>query len=331
MGALWVAGVSKRIAYQRGAAIHFCMATEIGWDLYRTFLAVLGEGSLSGAARVLGITQPTAGRHIAALEAALQRALFTRSQTGLLPTEAALALRPHAEAMRSTAAALTRAAASLGDGSAADQDVSGTVRISASEVIGVEVLPPALARLRLQHPQLAIELVATNQVQDLLSREVDIAVRMIQPHQELLIARRVGDVEIGLHAHRGYLAEAGTPASLADLKHHALIGFDVVTPFLRAATRELPWWARDAFSLRTDSDLAQIALIRAGCGIGACQAAVAGRDPLLVRVLSRQAAFRLPTWVTMHEDLRRSPRCRAVFEALVACLQAHTGGMRPRR
>lgn len=118
----------------------------IGWEFYRTFLAVLTEGSLSGAARSLGITQPTVGRHISALEASFDQALFTRSQTGLLPTEAALALRGHAEAMRSTAAALERMATGQG------HLVSGTVRISASEVIGVEVLPPMLASLRKVHP-----------------------------------------------------------------------------------------------------------------------------------------------------------------------------------
>src|SRR5262245_53964769 len=121
------------------------MAQEIGWELYRSFLGVLAEGSLSGAARSLGITQPTVGRHIAALEKSLGFALFTRSQTGLLPTEAALSLRAYAEAMSSTAAALQRAATSQGAG------VKGTVRVSASEVIGAEVLPRILRELRDEH------------------------------------------------------------------------------------------------------------------------------------------------------------------------------------
>lgn len=295
------------------------MAAEIGWDLYRTFLAVLAEGSLSGAARALGITQPTVGRHIAALEAAFKRSLFTRSQTGLLPTDAALALRAHAEAMRSTAAALERAAASLGEG------VSGTVRVSASEVMAVEVLPAALAKLRDRHPELRIELVATNEVQDLLRREADIAVRMTPPRQELLVARRVGDVELGFHAREDYLAAHGRPATLAELWQHSLIGYDEMTPFLRSATKMLPGWTRAAFSLRTSSDLAQLALIRAGCGIGVCQCAVAARDPRLVRILPEVRTLQLPVWVTMHEDLRAAPRCKTVFDALVSCLEAHTG------
>ena len=171
------------------------MASDISWDLYRSFLGVLREGSLSGAARALGITQPTAGRHIAALEEVLGTALFTRSQAGLMPTEVAAGLRAYAEAMESTAAALERAATGHGE------DVRGVVRISASEVIGVEVLPPILARLRERNPELKVELVVTNQVQDLLRREADIAVRMMRPRQEQLVARRVGQITLGLHAH----------------------------------------------------------------------------------------------------------------------------------
>lgn len=299
------------------------MTNSIGWELYRSFLAVLAEGSLSGAARALGITQPTVGRHIAALEGALGQVLFTRSQTGLLATDAALSLRGYAEAMQSNAAALERAAAGHGPG------VAGTVRISASEVIGIEVLPPALAQLRREHPRLTIELAPTNRVQNLLLREADIAVRMVPPKQEQLIARSVGAVDIGLYAHKDYLRRHGTPATPADLAGHALIGYDIETPFLRNASKRfpIPSWNRDAFVLRADSDLAQLALIRAGAGIGVCQAALARRDKALVRVLPREVAFPLETWITMHEDLRASPRCKAVFDALVTCLLAHTGAI----
>ena len=293
------------------------MANEIGWELYRSFLGVLQEGSLSGAARALGITQPTVGRHVSALEDSVGLTLFTRSQTGLLPTEAALALRPYAEEMRSTADALRRVADSQGEG------VKGTVRVSASEVVGVEVLPPMVARLREAHPELRVELVMTNRVQDLLQREADIAVRMTPPRQELLIARRVGVVAVGLFAHRSYLARQGTPKTESDLNHHALIGFDQETPFLRAARKMVPVWTREAFSIRTDSDVGQLALLRAGCGIGVCQVALAKLDSDLVRVLPRRVELKLETWVTMHEDLRSSPRCKVTFDALVKGLTAY--------
>jgi DNA-binding transcriptional LysR family regulator len=301
------------------------MASNIEWELYRAFLGVLREGSLSGAARALGVAQPTVGRHVAALEGALGLVLFTRSQTGLLPTEAAFALRPLAEAMESTAAALERTASGLRDGAAG---VSGTVRVSVSEVVGVEVMPAIVATLGLHHPALKVELVLSNRMHDLLQREADIAVRMTAPRQEQLVARRVGAIELGLHAAPAYLHRRGMPATLAELGTHALIGYDRPTPFVRQAAKALPGFTRDRFALRTDSDVAQLALVRAGAGIGVCQVPLAARAPALVRVLPDAFSFRLDTWVTMHEDLRASPRCRVAFDALVAGLDDYIGGGR---
>jgi DNA-binding transcriptional LysR family regulator len=300
-----------------GPAIHLCMTSDIGWELYRSFLSVLIEGSLSGAARALGVAQPTVGRHVAALEKSLGLALFTRSQIGLMPTEAALSLRSYAEAMQSTAAALERAAASQGMG------VRGTVRVTASDVIGVEVLPPIIASLRDEHPDLVLELVLTDRMQDLLRREADIAVRMARPRQELLVARRVGQIELGLHAHQRYLSRHGTPNTMADLANHALIGFDQTTAFIRSAGKGLSGWRREAFAMRTDNNLAQLALIRSGAGIGVCQAAIARRDDSIVRLFPRQFSLQMETWITMHEDLRNSPRCRVAFDALVKGLQQY--------
>ena len=291
--------------------------TTIEWELYRSLLAVFREGSLSAAARSLGMAQPTIGRHVAALETALGVALFTRSPAGLLPTEAALALRPLAQAMESTAAALERTAASYGEG------VRGTVRVTASEVIGLEVLPAVMATLRERFPALKVELVLSNTVQDLLQREADVAVRMTPPAQGQLVARRVGAIELGLHASAAYLAGRGVPGSLGDLAGHALIGHDNATPPVRAALARWPQFRREHLAIRTDSDVAQLALIRAGAGIGICQCALARRSPDLVRVLPDAFALPLETWVTMHEDLRDSPRCRVTFDALVEALSRH--------
>ena len=293
------------------------MTSDIAWELYRSFLSVLIEGSLSGAARALGVAQPTVGRHVAALEKSLGLALFTRSQIGLMPTEAALSLRSYAETMQSTAAALERAAASQGTG------VRGTVRVTASDVIGVEVLPPIIASLRDEHPDLVLELVLTDRMQDLLRREADIAVRMARPRQELLVARRVGQIELGLHAHRRYLSRYGTPNTIADLADHALIGFDQTTAFIRSAGKGLSGWRREAFAMRTDNNLAQLALIRSGAGIGVCQAAIARRDDSIVRLFPRHFSLQMETWITMHEDLRNSPRCRVAFDALIKGLQQY--------
>ena len=284
------------------------MNTEPDWNLHRTFLAVLDDGSLSGAARRLGLTQPTVARHIDTLETAIGAGLFLRSQRGMIPTEMALALRPYARTLASTAAAMMRKASEAGGG------VSGTVRVSASEIFGVEHLPPILARLRRAHPLLALELVASNLVDDLLQRGADIAVRNVEPAQDALLARKLPSVELGLHATADYLALRGTPRTLADLADHDIIGFDRETPALRAVVQHFPSFRREALALRADSDLAQLAAIRAGFGIGLCQ--VRG-EPGMVRVLADAVSLELGVWVVMHEDLRHSPRCRPVFDALV--------------
>ena len=290
------------------------------WDLYRTFLAVIEENSLSGAARALGLTQPTVSRHIDALEAAIGYDLFIRSQRGLIPTEAALELKPYAESLASISASLLRAA------SGHRGAVKGTVRISASEVVGVEVLPPILAALREENPDLVIELVLSNAVEDLLRRDADIAVRMVEPVQGTLIAQRVGSVPLGFHAHRRYLDRHPEPTSMEDLSRHSLIGFDRETPAIRSMLRGVRGLSRNAFALRADSDLAQLAAIRAGFGIGVCQVPLAQRDPDLVRVLADAFTLELGTWIVMHEDLKSSARCRTVFDALVNGFKAYLKG-----
>ena len=293
------------------------MAREPDWSLYRTFLAVLQTGSLSSAARSLGSTQPTVGRQIETLEAALGRPLFIRSPRGLVPTDTALSLRPEAQAMALAAAALLRAA------SGSSEEVSGTVRISASEVVGVEVLPPILTGLRERYPALVIELTLSNALDDLLRHETDIAVRMVEPSQDALVARRVGTIRLGFHAHRRYLDRRGTPQAVEDLQAHDLIGFDRETPFIRGMLARLGGLSAASFALRSDSDLAQLAAIRAGFGIGACQVPLARRDPSLVPVLPHAFDLILPAWVVMHEDLRSCPRCRATFDGLVEGLSRY--------
>lgn len=293
--------------------------TEPSWDFYRTFLTVLQEGSLSAAARELGLTQPTIGRHIDVLEASIGFQLFIRSPQGLIPTEAAIDLRPHAEQLAANAAALLRAATGQGGG------VRGTVRISASEVIGIEVLPPMLTALSERHPDLVIELSLSDAVEDLLRQEADIAVRMVEPQQDALITRRIGGIPLGLHAHRRYLDKHGMPDKLEDLLDHRTIGFDRESAFVRAIRKRVPLIELMRPSLRADSNLAQLAAIRAGFGIGVCQVELARRDPEIVRLFEKEFALPLETFVVMHENLKTTPRCRATFDALVEGLLAYIG------
>jgi len=298
---------------------------EPDWHWYRSFLGVVEHGSLSAAARSLGLTQPTMGRHIEGLESALGLKLFTRSVNGLAPTEAALELRPYAEGLATTAAALRRVASSHGSG------VRGSVRLTASEIVGVEVLPPILADLRRANPQLSVELVLSNRIDDLLQRSADIAVRMVRPTQKALVAKRIGGIELGLHATQGYLSAHGTPKTMTDLARHTVIGFDRENDFIRRFQAQTGGFSRAGLAFRADSDLAQLAALRAGYGIGVCQVALARRDPTLVRVLPGTFKFTLDTWLAMHEDLRTSPRCAVTFAALATGLSAYVAAAGKRR
>jgi len=286
------------------------------WDHYRSFLAVVTTGSLSGAARALGLTQPTVGRHIEALEAALGgSALFTRSPGGLMPTEAALALKPHAEAMALAAEALIRTASGEADA------VRGSIRITASEIIGAEVLPEILTDFHEDHPEVAVELVLSNRSEDLLRREADIAVRMVRPTQDALLARRIGSLRLGVFAHRRYIQKHGAPTGLDDVSH-AAIGFDRDPSVARAVAELGVPDSRDFFAFRSDNDLAQLAALRAGFGVGVCQLGIGRRDPNLVPLMPG-VGFSLEMWVVMHEDLKTSRRMRLMFDHLVEALTAY--------
>ena len=279
------------------------------WDLFQSLHAVLEAGTLSAAARLRGLTQPTLGRHIETLEQRLGSPLFLRSPRGLQPTDLALELKPHLHDMSAAASAAVR------DASGAANSLTGAIRITASEMVGVEVLPPMLASFREQHPGVVIELRLSNINDDLSRREADIAVRMSQPSQSSLIAKKVGEVSLGFYATPEYLARHGAPEMLEDLKGHTIIGFDA-----SASIRDVPGLnmpvSREMFSFRADSDLAQTAAIRAGFGIGVCQTGLARRYGL-VRVIPNFDFFTMGCWIVMHENLRGSRRMRLMFDHLV--------------
>jgi DNA-binding transcriptional LysR family regulator len=294
----------------------------IDWAHCRSFLAVMQEGSLSRAAHTLSLTQPTVGRHIAGLEDSLGTKLFTRSHTGLLPTVSAHELLPHAEAMASASEALSRTA------SGEAQGTRGVVRLTASEFVGVEVLPPMLASFREKNPHIDIELAVSNRQQDLLRREADLAVRMVRPQQAALIAKRIGTIPIGLYAHRSYVERRGTPEDVNALLQHTLIGFDRDLTTVADSPAGFPI-TREIFAFRCDNDLAQLAALRAGFGIGGCHVALAARDPELVPVLAGTVFFDLEMWLAMHEDLKANQRVRLLFDHLAATLSAYVKSGNP--
>ncbi|HET9510199.1 MAG TPA: LysR family transcriptional regulator [Sphingomonas sp.] len=296
------------------------MSNRIDWEDQRTFLAVLESGSLSGAARILALAQPTVRRRIETLEARLGITLFTRSPNGLVPTGQALALGTHVRTMAAASDAFVRAASAPAGG------VGGTVRVSVSEFVGIEVLPAMLAPLRARYPALAIEVALSNLSANLLDQEADIAVRMHRPRQDALVARHVGVIPLRFFAHRDYAARHGLPRSVEQLADHALIGPDRAGDDLAIVDALLPTLRRAGFAIRTDSHAAQAAAIRAGLGIGVLHVPIGQADADLVAVLPDLPVYSLDTWIVTHEDLRRTPRVAVVFEHLVAAFGAYMHG-----
>ncbi len=290
------------------------MNSQFDWSLIRSFLAALDHGSLLGAARALGSTQPTLGRHIAELERQLGVVLFERTGRGLLPTEMATRLADSARAMEGSADQLVHSV------SGAQAGISGTVRITASQPVACFVMPPVLAQMRTALPEVQVELVASNQVSNLLRREADIALRMVQPDQASLVAKRIAKVTLGTYAHRDYLRRRGTPRQLADLLTHELIGGDRDEAILRAFAGFGYPVGREAFAFRTDDLIAYWEAVRAGLGVGFLADYLARTDSQLVPLMPALKIPPIPIWLTVHREIRTSPRIRAVYDFLAAAI-----------
>ncbi len=300
------------------------MNAPFDWNLVRSFLAVLEHGSLLGAARALQSSQPTMGRHVAELETQLGTVLFERTGRGLQPTATALRLAESARAMEAGAHALARGVSGAQAGahalargvSGAQAGASGTVRISASQPVACLLLPPLLLRMRQQLPGIQVELVASNEVSNLLRREADIALRMVQPDQSSLVARRIGSVALGAFAHRDYLRRRGTPRQPTDLLAHELVGNDRNEDILRGFAALGHPVGREQFQLRTDDFIAYWQAVRAGLGIGFVAQYMARTDPEVLQVLPQLALPQIPIWLTVHREIRTSARIRAVYDFL---------------
>ena len=292
------------------------MNTSFDWSLVRSFLAVLDHGSLLAAARQLQSSQPTIGRHIAELESQLRVALFDRTGRGLVPTEVALRLADSARTMQSGADQLARGVIGV------DRSSAGTVRITASQPVSCYVLPLLLAQMRLILPDIQVELVASNSVNNLLRREADIAVRMVQPEQATLVARRIGKVALRSCAHQDYLRRRGIPREPADLLEHDLIGGDRNDETLKGFAAAGLLVEREQFAFRTDDLIVVWQAVRAGLGIGFVSEHLLRTDPAVVPLLPKLKIQPLPVWLVVHKEIRTSKRIRAVYDFLANALPA---------
>ena len=284
------------------------------WALVKSFLAVLDAGSLMGAARKLQAQQPTLSRHVAELESQLGAPLFERTGRGVTPTAAALAIADAARQMEAGADTLARALAGQREAT------TGTVRITTSQVAATYLLPRVLAALQAQEPGIAIELVASNALSNLLRREADIAVRMVRPAQASLVARKLADLPIVACAHESYLQRAGTPRQPQDLLQHRLIGYDTDDQMLRGfAAFGLPM-TRESFALRTDDQVVYGRLVAAGAGIGFVAAYNIRHWPGVVPLLPMLPIPPLPCWLAVHREIRGSRLVRRVYDYLAEAI-----------
>lgn len=285
------------------------------WSLVRSFLAVLDQGSLLGAARVLRLSQPTLGRHVAELELQLGTVLFERTGRGLVPTAIALKLAESARGMETSALQLQRVLTGV------QTNTAGTVRITASVPVAVHLMPPLLARMRQTLPAIQVDLVSSNQVSNLLRREADIAVRMVRPDQSTLIAKKIGDVALGAFAHRSYLGRKRILRNTEDMLQHELIGSDSDTVILQGFQRLGYPVGRDVFALRSDDLMVQWAAVKAGLGIGFLASYMARGEPEVVHVLPNLLRIPpLPMWLAVHREIRTNRNIRAVFDFLAQSL-----------
>lgn len=294
--------------------------TEIDWNLIKSFVAVAESGSLSAAARKLSASQPTLGRHIGELERALGVTLFRRGRHGYELTEAGSMLFERGKAVSEQASAFSLLA--LGSVEA----IEGTVRIAASEVVAAYVLPEMTMRLGIEEPGIEVEIVASNQVENLLRRDADIAIRMVKPAQNELMARRVCDIELCACAAKSYLDRRGRPLKPADLVDHDLVGFDRGDEIIRGFTQHGIPVTRSSFRFRADNQIVLWEAVRAGNGIGLGQEPLADRDLLIEKVLPDLPLPVLPVWLAMHRDVRTSVRIRRVVDFLHEELKRYSAG-----
>lgn len=284
------------------------------WTAYRTFLTVYRSGSLSKAARELGVSQPTVGRRIETLQNGLGVALFTRSHVGLKPTEVADAVAEHALAMEVAAKAIPR------DIAAAVTVAKRTIRITADTMLGSLAIPKILVEFHRDNPSISTDLIATDAIQDLLQRDVDIAVRAGRPAQNALVARRIGTCSLGLFASPALADRLGRPSSLSQLRGAPIVCRETWTHI--EAIRDLLEPAMDpaAQSLRSDNWLCQLHAVKAGLGVGLIHTCIAEQDRDLVRLAADDVCIAHEIWLAMHEDLRHLPHVRKAFDALASGL-----------
>lgn len=288
--------------------------SRLDWNHLQAFLTTVETGSLSAAARTLGLTQPTLSRQISALEQALSLMLFERAGKRLTLTDAGRELLHSAQEMGKAANNLALSAEGQ------RSDLSGLVRITASEIMSAYVLPDVIKELRLRAPQIRVEVVASDDIENLIQRDADIALRHVRPEQPDLVARLLCEHVGYFFADKGYLDSRGPPKSVEDLSQFdwiAMGDIDRMQAYLAAMGINLP---RKVFRLNSQSTLVGWELAKSGLGICPMDAKIADHTPHMLRVLPKELTVTFPIWLVTHREIHTNPRIRLVFDLLAASI-----------
>jgi DNA-binding transcriptional LysR family regulator len=288
----------------------------LDWNQLKAFLETAETGSLSAAARKLGLTQPTLSRQVAAIEQQMGVTLFERVGKAMALTPTGLDLLEHARAMGAAAEALGLAA------SGRSLAVGGVVSVSATDMVAAHLLPPLVQQLREKEPGIAIEVISSDALSDLLRREADIAIRHVKPEQPDLIARLIREATAHFYASEDWVKLHGHPRRAEEAAALPFVGSDRSGRFLSFMRQQGLPLSETNFSCYCDHSTAHWALVRQGMGIGAMMDEIARHTPGIVRVLDEVPALRFPIWLVTHRELRTSRRIRVVFEALARGLDS---------
>ncbi len=285
-------------------------AISFDWNQVRAFLAAAEEGSFSGAARALKSTQPTIGRQISALEGSLGVTLLERSIRGLTLTQEGRELLDHVRAMGEAATLISMVA----DGQS--QDVTGEVTVTATDLMSAAMLPAILAPLRQTAPGIRVRIVATGDIQNLMQREADIAIRHARPDQPELIARHVGDFRASLYAASVYLDRVGRPCKPRDVADHAFVGTPDPERLIGPLHDQGIPVRAESFVMSSDSNVVEWEMVKAGYGVSMQPEALGEAEPRMEKVLPSLPSLEFPIWLVTHRELRTNRRIRVVFDTL---------------
>jgi DNA-binding transcriptional LysR family regulator len=285
-------------------------AVKFDWNRARAFLVTAEEGSLSAAARALGMAQPTLGRQVDALEAELGVVLFERVGRGFTLTPSGLELLDHVRAMGEAANKVSLSAAGQ------SQSLEGNISITASEIYAAMLLPPIIGKLRALEPGIHIEIIASTKTSDLRRREADIAIRNFAPTEPDLVAKKIRDVPARLYATPAYLEAIGNPRLPYELRRADFISIDQSGMFLKGLNALGLNLTERNFPIFTENYLVMWELVKQGLGIGILDGEIGDREPLVRRALPDLEPIMFPMWLVTHRELNTSRRVRVVFDLL---------------